>query len=164
MLIGVYKMFIGLLLAAFVGVGIAAFSPEPKFPDPPFLIEGPALRDGELSPEAQRQREEYQRLTREFREQSAAYSRNVATIAAAAGILLLVISLTVLRTTPIFSDGFLLGGILTFLYSIARGFGADDNMFRFVIIGLGLIIALVLGYVRFGLSGASASGRSLFAV
>jgi len=148
-LINVYKVFIGLLLAAFVGVGIAAFYPEPKFPDSPYLFEGPPLRDGELTPEQRQQREDYQRQIREHRDQSAAYSRSVATISAAAAIVFLVVSLTVLRSIPLFSDGFLLGGILTFLYSIGRGFGADDNVFRFIIISLGLVIALVLGYVRF---------------
>lgn len=158
MLVNVYKVFIGLLLAAFVGVGIATFQPEPKFPESPFMFEGPPLRDSELTPEQRQQREDFQRQIREHRDQSAAYSRNVSTIAAAAAIVFLIISLTVLRPIPLFSDGFLLGGILTFLYSIARGFGADDNVFRFVIISLGLVIALVLGYVRFIHPGTQTGG------
>jgi hypothetical protein len=32
MLVAIYKVFVGLLLATFVGVGIAAFAPEPKIP------------------------------------------------------------------------------------------------------------------------------------
>jgi hypothetical protein len=41
------------------------------------------------------------------------------------------------------------GGILTFGYSVVRGFGADDNTFRFIIVSVGLVIALGLGYIRF---------------
>ena len=148
MLIGIYKVFIGLLLATFVGVGIAAFAPEPRFPEPPASMRGPAV-GAQPSPEAQREFEEFDRTSRAFRAEMAAYSRNVSVISAVAAIIMLVLSLTVLRLIPVFSDGFLLGGVLTFAYSVARGFGAEDNTFRFVIVSVGLLIALALGYLRF---------------
>jgi len=147
MLIAIYKLFVGLLLATFVGVGIAAFAPEPRFPEPPVTMRGPLGE--QASPEAQREFEEFQRTSRAFRVEMAAYSRNVSVISAVAAIAMLVLSLTALRAIPIFSDGFLLGGILTFGYSIVRGFGAEDNTFRFIIVAVGLVIALGLGYVRF---------------
>ena len=34
----VYTIFIGVLLAIFVGVGIAAFYPGPQYPEPPILL------------------------------------------------------------------------------------------------------------------------------
>lgn len=148
MLVVVYKVFVGLLLAAFVGVGIAAFAPEPRFPEPPI----PMMRPGaaaELSPETQRELDEYQRVSREFRVELGVYNRNVSALSAAAAIVMLALSLTMLRRIDLFSDGFLLGGILTFGYSILRGFVAEDNMFRFVVVSIGLLIALGLGYVRF---------------
>lgn len=148
MLVAIYKVFVGLLLATFVGVGIAAFAPEPRFPDPPAAMRGPAFGT-QPSPEAQREIEEFERTSRAFRVEMATYSRNVSVIAAAAAIAMLVLSLTVLRSTPVFSDGFLLGGILTFGYSVVRGFGAEDNTFRFIIVSVGLVIALGLGYIRF---------------
>jgi hypothetical protein len=43
----------------------------------------------------------------------------------------------------------MLGGLLTFAYSIMRGFGAEDNRVLFVIVSVGLAVALGLGYVRF---------------
>src|SRR5205823_613951 len=109
------------------------------------------------SPEAQREFEEFDRASRAFRVEMAAYSRNVSLISAAAAILMLVLSLTVLRRIEIFSDGFLLGGILTFAYSVVRGFGAEDNTFRFVIVSMGLAIALGLGYIRFVQAGPTGS-------
>ena len=148
MLIAIYKVFVGLLLATFVGVGITAFAPEPRYPDPPVGMRGPAL-GAQPTPEQQQQMEEFDRTSRAFRVEIAAYSRNVSLVAAAASIVMLVLSLTVLRAVEIFSDGFLLGGILTFAYSVVRGFGAEDNVFRFLLVAVGLAIALGLGYIRF---------------
>jgi len=148
MLVVVYKVFAGLLLATFVGVGIAAFAPEPRFPEPPIAVMRPVAA-GERSPEVQREREEFQRVTRDFRVELGIYNRNVSAVSAVAAIVMLVLSLTVLRRIDLFSDGFLLGGILTFGYSILRGFSAEDNTFRFVVVSIGLLIALGLGYVRF---------------
>ena len=147
MLVAIYEAFLGVLLAAFVGVGISVAYPEPRFPTSPlFIPEGPSTQ---LTPEQLRQREEFQRVVEEHRVQSAIWSRNVSAIAAIGAVALLALSLTVLRRTPIFSDGFLLGGLLTFLYSVMRGASADDSRFLFVVVALGVAIALALGYVRF---------------
>src|SRR5713226_8717423 len=62
----------GLLLATFVGVGIAAFAPEPKFPEPPTSLRGPGPR-GQPSPEAQREFEEFDQASRAFRAEMAKY-------------------------------------------------------------------------------------------
>ena len=88
MLIAVYKVFVGLLLATFVGVGIAAFAPEPRYPEPPISVM--SLRSPEAPPpEVQREMEEHQRAVREVRSEIAIYSRNVSAVAAIAGILML---------------------------------------------------------------------------
>ena len=147
MLVVVYKVFVGLLLATFVGLGIAAFAPEPKHPEPPIAMMPPG--SAAQSPEAQREQEEFRSAARAFQAELAVYNRNVSAVSAVGAILMLVVSLSLLRGIVLFSDGFLLGGILTFTYSVLRGFAAEDNMFRFVIVALGLVIALGLGYVRF---------------
>jgi hypothetical protein len=147
MLIAVYKVFVGLLLATFVGVGIAAFAPEPRYPDPPISAVSP--RSTDPPPEVQREMEEHQRVVREMRSEIAAYSRNVSAASAIAAIVMMAVSLTVLRGMALFSDGFLLGGVLTFAYSVVRGFSAEDNVFRFIIVSIGLVVALALGYIRF---------------
>ena len=77
------------------------------------------------------------------------YNRNVSAAAAVGAIVMLALGVTVLRRIALFSDGFLLGGVVTFAYSVLRGFGAEDNMFRFIVVAVGLAIALALGYVRF---------------
>ena len=147
MLFVVYKIFIGALLVAFIGVGIAAFMPEPTAPTPPPAVLAPGAI--QPSPQVEQEVQAYRQEVESYRHVEALYSRDVAVIAAVAGILMLIVSVTALRATSLFSDGFVLGGIFTFTYSVLRGFMAEDNMVRFLIVSAGLLIAMALGYVRF---------------
>lgn len=148
----IYTLFLGILLATFVGVGIAAFYPEPKYPE-----YGPPLRPyridekGNASESAELYKQEkisYQ-ANKDFQKTSQEYNRNVSIISLAAAITILLISLTLVKNLIYIADGTLLGGVLMLLYSIVRGFGAQDNMFRFVVVTIGLLIALILGYIKF---------------
>jgi hypothetical protein len=47
------------------------------------------------------------------------------------------------------ADGILLGGVFTTMYSIIRGLMSEDSQFRFLIVVIGLGIALALGYIKF---------------
>jgi hypothetical protein len=129
-------VFIGLLTVAFVGVGIQAFYPEPRMPVEVMYA------NGSLTPELQA-------VAREYQDRMALYNRNVAVISAAAAIGIMIFSLTAVRAISLFSDGLLLGGLLTFAYSVMRGFGAEDNVVRFIIVSIGFAAALALGYFRF---------------
>jgi hypothetical protein len=135
-LVAIYKVFLGLFVVAFVGIGIAAFYPEPSMPEALMYAGGPLPT-------------EVQPVAHAYHDAMALYNRDVAIIAAVAAVAILTISLTVVRTISVFSDGLMLGGLLTFAYSIMRGFGAEDNRVLFVIVSVGLAVALGLGYVRF---------------
>ncbi|OGY28391.1 MAG: hypothetical protein A3F33_03770 [Candidatus Woykebacteria bacterium RIFCSPHIGHO2_12_FULL_43_10] len=146
-----YVVFIGLLLAAFVGVGIAAFYPEPSYP-----LERPT--SAKLNPERtltatesaelDKQTQESFEKQLEFDKQRKSYARNVSLLTLLASLLVLTASMTILGRIYVISDGLLLGGILTLLYSIVRGFGAEDNMYRFIVISIGLVMSLLLGYLK----------------
>jgi hypothetical protein len=79
----------------------------------------------------------------------ATYNRNVSLLTLVAAVLLLAIGLTIFRATALMADGLTLGAVFTLSYSIVRGFGTDDNSFRFLVVTAGLAVALVLGYVKF---------------
>ena len=149
----IYTVFLGVLLATFVGVGIAAFYPEPKYPEYPFapqrIYSPDEQKDSTKAAEMQKQDAEYQKVSKEFQDLSEKYNRNTSIIALTAAIIILIVSLTLVKNLVFIADGVLLGGVLTLLYSIARGFGSQDNMFRFFVVSIGLIIALVLGYLKF---------------
>lgn len=148
----IYTLLVGIFLAFFVGVGIAAFYPGPKYPDQPVLLKfgNPDISKDELqSAEYKLQAEKFDREEKLYQSRSQLYNRNVSIAAILASILIVIASLTFFKTILIIADGLLLGGLLTLIYSVIRGFGTEDNMFRFIVVTIGFIISLVLGYVKF---------------
>lgn len=146
-----YTAFIGVLLATFVGVGIAAFYKAPQAPNTPAELKYPAQPvspNSTPSAEFIRKQEEQDQKFKEFEENRQKYERNVSMIALGFAIIILVLSLTTLRNVYVISDGVLLGGVLTLIYSIVRGFGAEDSYYRVIVTGIGLLIALILGYLK----------------
>ena len=148
----IYTVFLGILIAAFVGLGIDTFYQGPTPPEYPSKLERVATPEGEakeLTEEEIAEQEEYQSKYEQFSEDMARYNRNVSIIALVAAVLILAISLGFSQKLDILADGVLFGGILTLGYGIIRGFGSDDPQFRFIVITVGLIVAVVLGYMRF---------------
>ena len=144
----VYTIFLALLIALFVGLGISAFYSGPKEPLDPVELEGE--KPGcEETVELRSMREEFNRSQRDFTEKFKLYSRNVSIISISAAILILIVSLTLLSKIRMIADGILLGGVFTTVYSIIRGVMSEDTKFRFLIVTIGLLIALVLGYIKF---------------
>ncbi len=131
----IYALFIGILFATFVGVGIAAFYVEPKLEE---VSSNRGYTDGE-----------YQQKYEDFQKERNIYNRNVSSIALSISVLALIISLTLLKGTNVLADGLLLGGLFLLIYSILRGFNADDNMFRFIVVSVGFAVSLALGYIKF---------------
>jgi D-alanyl-lipoteichoic acid acyltransferase DltB (MBOAT superfamily) len=149
----IYTLFIGILLALFVGLGIAAFYEAPKMPDyPPSLqYARPLSPDKYGTDEAKLQAEQikYDKVSKDYQKVSNQYNRNVSIYTTVAAIIILVLSLTLVRNLLLISDGLLLGGVFTLMYSIIRGFDTQDNKFRFVMVTTGLVIALILGFLKF---------------
>lgn len=145
-----YTIFLGLLLATFIGVGISAFYMSPKMPDQAILTQK-MVPEPTASNEAVlvEQNREQQRIWDAYSKEQRVYDRNVSAIALAFSIGYLVIGLLFAGRMLILSDGLLLGSVFTLIYSIARGFNSQDETFRFIIVSVGLIIALVLGYMKF---------------
>lgn len=147
----VYTLFLAVLFAALVGFGIAAFyvSPhEPEYP-PELKITRPEERVSEsVFNQLRDKQEQYDKEFKSFQEKMEIYNRNVALIAIFASIITLLISLTLFKKIFLIADGLLLGGVLTLIYSIARGIASGDDKFRFVMVSLGFLIAIVLGYLK----------------
>lgn len=147
-----YTFLIGIFLAVFVGVGIAAFYPGPKYPEQPTLLKycsAEIAKDIVKYEEFKIQAEKFDKEEKLFQEKSQVYNRNVSIVAILASILIVITSLTLVKAILLIADGLLLGGVLTLIYSVIRGFGTEDNMFRFIVVSIGLVISLFLGYVKF---------------
>ncbi len=146
----VYIVFVGILLAAFVGVGIAAFYKGPKYPETPIELRFPETKQLDATSAAYVQKQlEFDQKSEEFQKQNGDYSRNVSIIALIAAVLMMVLSLTLFKQITIIADGLLLGGVLTLAYSVIRGFSSNDDMVRFLVVSASLLVALTLGYIKF---------------
>lgn len=144
----IYTIFLALLVALFVGLGIDAFYQGPEFPNYPLELN--QIKQGcEQTAEEQAIEKDFIQAQQKYEEESKPYNRNVSIIALLAAIIILVLSLTLLTKIKMIADGILLGGVFTTIYSIIRGLMSDSSQFRFLIVVVGLIIALALGYIKF---------------
>ena len=149
----VYIVFLGLILATFVGVGIAAFYKGPVYPETPVSLKYarpyPEATTATPSAEYIKEQEVFDQKSKDYQEKLSKYSQNVSVISLVFAVLMMVISLTLFKKILVIADGLLLGGVLTLAYSIVRGFGSNDDIFRFLMVGAGLITAMALGYLKF---------------
>ncbi|MDD2696978.1 MAG: hypothetical protein PHE52_02375 [Candidatus Pacebacteria bacterium] len=144
----IYTLFLAFLIALFVGLGIDTFHPGPTAPKYPVELEN-VENCCEETPEQHALRVEFNENQRQFQEEFKAYSRVVSIVSLIAAIIILVLSLTLLAKIKMIADGILLGGVFTIIYSIMRGLMTEDSQFRFLIVTAGIIIAFVLGYIKF---------------
>lgn len=143
-----YTLFIGLLLATCISVGISAFYEAPKAPEYPAetsVYDKPT----EPTPADLEKQRQFERESKAYQEKEAVYNRNVSLIAVALALITLAVSLVLLKGVDIIGDGVMLGGVLTLLYGIVRSFGSDEQKFMFAVSLVGLIVALTLGYLKF---------------
>ncbi len=147
----IYTLFLAILVALFVGLGISAFYPAPKAPEYPIALEMQDLQKAEcnVTAETKTLREENIKAQKTYEEEFKYYNRNVSIISLIAAIIILVLSLTLLAKINMIADGILLGGVFAAGYSIIRGFMSENTQFRFIIVVIGLAIALTLGYIKF---------------
>jgi len=148
----VYVVFIGVLLSLFIGVGIAAFYPGPKAPEanyypaknfyntPPSATEAAELRKEDMK---------QQKIWTDFQKETEEYNKNVSIIAVVLSVIILIISFVLSKKLLFIADGLLLGGLLTLIYSIIRSFNSRDFKFMFVVVTVGLLVAIFLGYTKF---------------
>ena len=146
----IYTLFLALLVSLFVGLGISSFYPGPKSPEYPQTLTN-SKDNCNCQPTAGEIAafEQFDKEQRVYNEEFKLYSRNVSIISLLAAIIILVSSLTLLNKIKMIADGILLGGVFTTTYSIIRGLMSEDSQFRFVIVTVGLLIALGLGYIKF---------------
>lgn len=146
----VYSFFLGLLLVIFVGMGVATFYQAPKAPEYPKALE---LRSVTSSPEYSSEQKQldqtYQKDYATYNKKTEDYNRNVAMIVLGAAVVLLVLGLALETRIHVLADGLLLGGTFTLLYSIGRSFAGNDPKYSFIVVTVGLVVTMAVGYKKF---------------
>lgn len=156
----IFSFFVGLMVTAFVGVGVYTFHPPGRELDRQIQNlnrQEQAIRasrpPSELTPAERNQIEELTNARNEMRdaaqEAREAWGRVTSIILIALATLAMAISLVRAHQLPVISNGLLLGGVFTMVYGVGWIVATDTSVTRFVVMTVALAITLGLGYVRF---------------
>jgi len=156
----IFSIFLGLMVTAFVGVGVYTFYSPPRQYDErqqELSREESSIRAGKSASEyteAERQRikeidEEQAQLFDAERIAQKNWGRVTSIILVLFATLAMVVSLVRADQLPVISNGLLLGGVFTMLYGVGWIVATDTSLARFIVITFALAITLTLGYIRF---------------
>jgi hypothetical protein len=145
----VYIIFLALIIALFVGLGIAAFYETPKRPEQNSLAQETNFAK-DPSPKAIEAQKDFEKQMKEYEQNTLGpYNRNVAIITIVVAVLIMTLGLLLSMQFVVLSDGLLLGGVLTLVYSIIRAAQANNIRFTFIIVAVALIVTVALGFWKF---------------
>lgn len=164
----IFSFFLGLMLTAFIGVGVYTFHPPPEQFESQIrdlTQREQAIRDSrtnnELTTEDRNQIEEIGRQRSELcdaaEEALKLWGRSTSIILIVFATLAMVVSLVRADQLPVISNGLLLGGVFSMLYGIGWVIATDTSITRFLVMTAALVITLGLGYVRFVRRGKSST-------
>jgi hypothetical protein len=157
----IFSFFLGLMVLAFVGVGVNTFYPSPAENDLQQRQEISRQRDalsrraapGTFTAAEQAELDslageeialnEKQRL--ELRE----WSKVTSIVLVLFATVVLVVSLIRSEQLRVISNGLLLGGLFTMIYGVGLVVFSGNSLARFVVIFFSLLVAIGLGYLRF---------------
>jgi hypothetical protein len=159
----IFSFFLGLMVVAFVGVGVNTFYPEPGsepndklqklYEEQNKLDMGRDKTSGQLSPADELR---YKALTEEIGAEQTkvdkvrnSWARNTSIVLIAFATLIMGISLIRSDQLKLISNGLLLGGLFTMVYGTGWSFAGNDSKARFAVVTVALVATLALGYMKF---------------
>lgn len=158
----IFSFFLGLMVLAFVGVGVNTFYPEPNelhAAEEQALwreieAEQPkAMMPTEASPAASPKLIELQARAAELQERIAAerelWARNTSIILVLFATAVMGVSLIRNEQLRVISNGLLMGGLFTMVYGAAWVILSGHSVSRFVVIAFALLVTVGLGYLQF---------------
>lgn len=156
-----FAIFLGLMVTAFVGVGVYTFYPNPDRQFRSQIIsldrQQQAIRNSRpetaLTPDdrarIQKLTDERDKLQDETRASSEKWGSRTSIILVVLATLTMALSLTVAANLPVISNGLLMGGVFTMLYGVGWVIASGTSTTRFIVMTFALLITLALGYIRF---------------
>lgn len=162
----IFSFFLGLMLTAFIGVGVYTFFPPPEQLDSQIRdLNRRELTIRNSSPSSEltaadreqihdigRQRSELSEAAAEARKP---WVRSTSIIIIVLATLAMAVSLVRADQLPVISNGLLMGGVFTMLYGVGWIVAAETSVTRFLVMTGALAITLGLGYIRFVRRGTS---------
>ena len=156
----IFSFFLGLMLTAFIGIGVYTFHPMPDPYDGEIREidrQQRTLRNARPSPELTiEEREQIQELQNRRTELIEAAQEARKPWAMSTSIILIIFATIVMAASlvradqlPVINNGLLLGGVFTMLYGVGWVVATHASILRFLVMTAALVITLGLGYARF---------------
>ena len=157
----IFGIFLGLMVTAFIGVGVYTYYPSPEEAFSSRIedanrrrqaIEGakaPAALTDEDRARLQTIAQERDALVDTSREAGRTWGRRTSIILVTFATLTMAVSLVRAARLPVISNGLLLGGVFTMLYGVGWMIASDTSTERFAVVTVALVVTLGLGYGRF---------------
>ena len=156
----IFSFFLGLMLTAFVGIGVYTFHPPPAQNDAEIRelsrVEQEIRTSKSSSELTTADRDRIAEITRQrsqlrdaATEAQKPWALSTSVILIVFSTLALVVSLVRAEQLQVISNGLLLGGVFTMLYGVGWVAFSDSSVVRFLVMTVALVITLGLGYVRF---------------
>ena len=146
----IFSFFLGLMVTAFIGVGVNTFlpAPETEYEDrlDDLYREQEDIEDRE---QLQEIREEIRQLEEELQPEFEKWARNTSIILILLATLAMGVSLVRSEQLRIISNGLLLGGVFTMLYGTGWVIASGSSVARFAVMAFALLVTFALGYARF---------------
>jgi len=157
----IFSFFLGLMVTAFIGVGVYTFYPPPeeRFADQLQTLyrqqeDIQGFKDQtQLTPADRTKLRTIQEDIRKIEDAQAAarevWGRNTSIVLIAFATLVMSVSLIMADRLRVISNGLLLGGLFTMLYGTGWVIATGSSQARFWVMTFALLITLGLGYLKF---------------
>lgn len=159
----IFSFFLGILLAVLIGAGVWTFYPDPygaNSPEQEQLEELYKQQErlntktvGAPTPaqqvEQRRIQDEIDKINDDMTDGRSTWAINTSIVLITFATVLMAISLFLPEHLRVFSNGVLLGGLLTVLYGTGWSFAGGNSRARFFVILVAVLLAVVFGYLRF---------------
>jgi hypothetical protein len=158
----IFSFFVGLMVLAFIGVGVNTFyqSPDQRYSDQEQklyrdqqAIMGPKSDPGILSTSERAKYDAVQAqidaLQKKRQSEQEIWARNTSIVLVVFATIVMAISLVRSDQLRVLSNGLLLGGLFTMLYGAGWVIFSGNSIARFFVVLFALVVAIGLGYLKF---------------
>jgi hypothetical protein len=157
----IFSFFLGLMVLAFIGVGVNTFYPSPATQSEKqqreisrqidalnVKTQGKSL-DATQQAQMQKLQDQQNSLQDKIDAEMKTWARNTSIILVLFATLVMGISLLLSEQLRVLSNGLLLGGLFTMLYGTGWVIFSGNSTARFIVIAFALVVSIGLGYLKF---------------
>jgi hypothetical protein len=157
----IFSFFLGLMVLAFVGVGVNTFLPSPteqhttEMQNIQLQIEALNVKTNGRTLDTAQQAEmdrliaQQNALQRTIETEMKGWARTTSIILVVFATIVMAISLLMSDKLRVISNGLLLGGLFTMIYGVGWVIFSGNSVARFAVIAFALAVAIGLGYLKF---------------